>query len=57
MKWELGFRIILRTQWIGPRVVRGYNFGINGIQTIYFELGYLQMKFSWLNFNHCDPYV
>jgi hypothetical protein len=49
---ELGFRAVLRTKWVGPRAVRGYNFGIPGIQTIYFELGFLQLKFSWLNFHH-----
>jgi hypothetical protein len=52
MKWELGVGLVLRTNWIGPKVVRGYNFGIPGIQTIYFELGYVRLKFSWLNFEH-----
>jgi hypothetical protein len=51
MNGEVGLRIIVRTKWIGFRVVRGYNFGIPGIRTMYFELGYLQIKISWLNFN------
>ena len=41
MNLEFGLRIIFRTKWEPFKVVRGYNFGIDGIQTIYFELGYL----------------
>ena len=52
MNTEFGFRAILRTKWVGLKVVRGYNFGNKGIQTIYFELGYIQLKFSYLNFTH-----
>ena len=47
---ELGFRIILKTKWTNPKIVKGINFGITGIHTLYFELGFVQLKFSYLNF-------
>ncbi len=47
---ELGFRVILKNKWAKPKIVRGINFDIIGIHTLYFELGFVQLKFSYLNF-------
>ncbi len=47
---ELGFRIILKTKWTKPKIVKGINFGIVGIHTLYFELGFVQLKISYLDF-------